>query len=467
MELPKEFLDRLKLDLGDKFDDYIKSFESKPVRGIRVNTKKIGVDSFKQNFSHRLREVSFADDGFILDSDEKLGNTPEHLSGQYYFQEPSSMLSVCASQISGNVKVLDLCASPGGKTGQIACRTNDGSIIISNEIVPARANVLFSNIERQGFKNVIVTNNSPEDFDKFDCFFDYVFVDAPCSGEGMFRKNPDTILEWSTKAVESCSERQKQILAVAKNLVKPNGILVYSTCTFSKQEDEEIVKFLIDTGEFEIEKTQNEIKKATISAKFDENYVKNAEEVRKFFPFSGEGEGQFVAVLRKINAGDEHFEHTSKKRLKNISSLDRAELKIIDEFIKDNFSSIPDGKFIKVKNMIYLVPNSFDESLLSFLDELKIVSIGVKFGAIENSRFEPHHMMFMTLYEYFKNKIELSEKFIHNYLHGEELDAGKTCERGLGTKKGYGVILVNGLPLGGVRISQEKLKNILPKGLRL
>ena len=208
-KLPAEFVSRLKEQLGGNVNDYLKAIDEPSVRGVRVNTTKISVDEcvkiFENELNTKLLKIDYARDGFILNSVEKFGNEASHLAGLYYFQEPSSMVAVVASNIEKEnrpLKVLDLCASPGGKTGQIACRVSDDSLIVSNEIISSRASVLFSNVERQGFKNVIVTNEEPERLLGFEGFFDYVFVDAPCSGEGMFRKNPETIKEWNQGNVE-------------------------------------------------------------------------------------------------------------------------------------------------------------------------------------------------------------------------------------------------------------------------
>lgn len=455
LNLPTEFLDRLKLELGKDFESYKSAMEQPAVRGIRVNTAKTGVSEFLQHFDCELKPLPFCDDGFILCSDKKLGNTIDHIAGLIYLQEPSSMISVCASNPSGSLKVLDLCASPGGKTGQIASRLSSDSVIISNEVVPSRASVLFSNVERLGLKNVIITNNSASDFKDFEEYFDYVFVDAPCSGEGMFRKNPDTISEWSLKIVDRCSQRQKQIISDIFSCVKPNGYLVYSTCTFSKEEDEQVVEFLLSLG-FEICKVPDSIKSVTLPAKFDRS-VAGGEEVRKFYPFFSDGEGQFVTVLKRCGVGS-----GSRNPRKNRAflKLSKKENELLADFVGSTFISAPSGKFVRHGDMIYLVPESFDEDLFMRLGGLNTLSIGVKFGSIQNERFVPHHSIFMAYGELFKNKIELNDTEIVKYLHGEELSTDSSGQ-------GYCVVANKGRYVGGVRAVNKKLKNILPKGLRL
>ncbi len=463
-KLPAEFVLRLEEQLGDKINDYLKAIDEPSVRGVRVNTKKISVEDcvkvFETELQTKLSKIDYADDGFILNSDEKFGNEASHLSGLYYFQEPSSMVAVIASGIENEnrpVKVLDLCASPGGKTGQIACRVQENSLIVSNEIISQRAGVLFSNVERQGFKNVIVTNEEPEALLCFEGFFDYVFVDAPCSGEGMFRRVPETINEWSVENVKMCAERQKEILKVAEKLVAPQGKLIYSTCTYSKEEDENIVEWLLDEFNFDIQDVSKEIKNATIASSAN---VKNAEFARKFYPFSGKGEGQFIAVFK--NKDDERVSrmHT-KKHFRAIEGVGRTKRDIIEAFEVENLTCKIDSKMYGVGETIYFVPKMFDSNLQTAIDTLKFNTIGVKAGVLTKGRFEPNHSLFMAYGDLFKNKIELSEGELKKYLHGEEIS------KDLSGMKGYGVVTRNGHALGGVKIVSNRLKNLYPKGLRI
>lgn len=372
-------------------------------------------------------------------------------------QEPSSMFAVCASGIESEnrpLKILDLCASPGGKTSQIVCRVNSDSLVVSNEIVKSRADVLYSNVERQGFKNVIVINESPEKLAIFENYFDYVFVDAPCSGEGMFRKNPETIGEWSEENVKMCSVRQKQILDVATKLVAPNGILVYSTCTFSREEDENIIEWLVSGGNFELQKIPSEIANITIHSIIagQKNFAV------KFYPYLAEGEGQFVAVLKKVSE-DNKTKLYKKKHFKSVECAGRSSLKLFEQFESENLLEKIEGKVIQIGSNLYLAPNDFNEQLQTAFDELKFISIGTRLGSITNGRFEPNHAMFIAFDKLFKHRIELDEVEIKKYLHGEELSGNINV-------KGYAVVTAKGYSLGGVRLAGGKLKNLYPKGLR-
>ena len=458
-KLPEAFLIKMKSCLDENFEKYMTAVDEEPVRGLRVNTSRISVEEFASKFSEEIEPVSFARDGFILKSDEKIGNSAEHLSGLVYLQEPSSMLAVCSSGIENEqrpLKVLDLCASPGGKSGQIAARISKDSVLFSNEIISSRAGILNSNIERLGFKNVIVLNEKPENLLVFENYFDYVFVDAPCSGEGMFRKNPETINEWSQENVLMCANRQKEILEVAQRLVAAGGKLVYSTCTYSQEEDEDIVEWMLENFNYQLVDVPETVKGSTVASVAN---VENAEFARKFLPFAGKGEGQFIAVFKNLDDDRENKLYT-KKHFRAVNEIGRTWRNLVDAFLEENTSFKITRRPLVVSNNVYLIPENMEVKVQTALDELKFVNLGVKMGTIEKERFEPNHNFFMSYFEVFKNKIELDDEQIKKYLHGEELTVNINA-------KGYGVVTKNGYPLGGVKIVGGRLKNLYPKGLRV
>lgn len=457
--ISQEYKNNMKKKLGEDYQKYINALDEPAVRGLRVNTKKISVDEFLKinSISGELKKIEFAGDGFIFNSEDKIGFTDEHLSGLVYVQEPSSMLAVCSSGIENEnrpLKVLDLCASPGGKTGQIASRVSEDSLIVSNEIIKSRAEILQSNIERQGFKNVIVLNEEPKDLLLFKGYYDYVFVDAPCSGEGMFRKNSETIQQWSEQNVKLCFERQKEILEIAKQLVAEDGKLVYSTCTFNELEDEGVVSWFLEDENWELQDVDEKIKNVTIASKI-------SEKARKFLPYKSEGEGQFVAVL-KNNGEAPKVDLYSKKHGKCIVQIGQSENKLVLEFsnnsLLENFSW---RELYRAGDNIYLAPKAFDGELRTALESLKFNAVGVKIGAIEKNRFEPNHNLFMACGDLFKTKVELSDEELKKYLHGEEI-----IKPDIKTK-GYAVVTRKGFAVGGVKISNGRLKNLYPRGLRV
>ena len=461
--LPEKFVKRLKNSLSDAdFEKYKRSINEKPIRGLRINKKRVDVESFLNGINLKFNALNFCDDGFLFEGEDKLGNTPEHLSGVVYLQEPSSMLAVCASEIEKDIrplKILDLCASPGGKSSQIASRISEDSILFSNEIIKSRAQILFSNIERQGFKNVIVLNEDPKNLMCFERYFDYVFVDAPCSGEGMFRKNPETIAEWSEENVDMCANRQKEILEIATKLVAPEGKLIYSTCTFAESEDEKIVEWMINEKYFEILDVKQEIRDITLPSNAN---IKNADFARKFYPFSGKGEGQFVAVFKNKSDTERNQLHV-KKHFNSIFEIGNTNYKIANEFFSKSLNFDIKKRLIEVGDNIFIKPIAFDSAMQTMLDSLKFVSIGVRAGSVQKGRFEPHHNLFMAYNDLFILKYEISDEELKKYLHGEEV----MCDITQHNNGIYVVLTKNNHPIGGGKLVQNRIKNLYPKGMRI
>ena len=288
----KDFLERMKSLLGGEFDAWLKIYNSDDVfRGLRVNTLKCSADKLREHIGFELRQTPFCLEGFYIPSDiSGIGNLPLHHAGAFYVQEPSATSAVTMLGVEKGDKVLDLCAAPGGKSTQIASALGGEGLLWSNEIVRNRAIILLSNIERMGVKNAVVSNCRPDILcDKLTGYFDKVLVDAPCSGEGMFRKN-SAAEEWSAEHVKSCADRQLKILNSAKRALKQNGVMVYSTCTFSREENEGVVEeFLKQNPDFEIEDSGVSFGRPTL------DYA------RRIFPMDG-GEGHFAVRLRKNGA---------------------------------------------------------------------------------------------------------------------------------------------------------------------
>ena len=307
-------------------------------------------------------------------------------------------------------------------------------------------------------KNVIILNEEPKNLKLFNGVFDYVFVDAPCSGEGMFRKNPETISEWNKNNVVMCANRQKEILEIARRLVATDGKLVYSTCTFNEQEDENIVEWFLENFDFELEDVSDLIKNETIASNLKGEL---SEKARKFLPFKSKGEGQFVAVFKNLGEGEKTSLY-SKKHGKCIVQIGQSENKLVLEFsnsaLKENFSW--KDLFI-VGDNIYFAPKSFDGDIRTALESLKFVLVGVKIGSIQKNRFEPNHNLFMSHQELFKVQIELNDDELKKYLHGEEIVKPEV------STKGYAVVTRNGYAIGGVKVSNGRLKNLYPRGLRI
>lgn len=433
----EEFLKRMKEYLSD--EDYyklLKSYNEKPIRSFRIN--KIEPQKLINNMSINVEKIPYDKDGYYLYNDGKFGNHPYHHLGAIYFQEPSAMAPVNMYDFKGDEIVLDLCAAPGGKSCQILSRIPNG-ILFSNDPSKKRSQILFSNIERLGFKNTVVLNETPQRLSSnLKGLFDVILVDAPCSGEGMMRKDEDARNQWTKELTLSCALLDKEILQNANKMLKNGGILIYSTCTFARCEDEEIIKYLIDELNYELLPANPLIKECTI-----EDSLKDT---LKFYPFTGKGEGQFMAVLRKQCDQESNYKFEKTKKDNDI--------KIVEKFLNDNLKEIPEGIIKKIGNRYYLTQSNID------LSRLNVITNGVELGEVVKNRFEPYHHLFKTLGNNFKNILELdiNDPRVIKYLRGEEIQAS--------IPNGYGVIKIDSLILGGFKASNGNLKNHYPKGLR-
>jgi NOL1/NOP2/sun family putative RNA methylase len=444
--LPKEFLDLMKEILTSKIDVFIKSYDENNVRAFKVNTNKISLDQFNKLVDWKIQKIEYEDAYYLLD-DLKLGNHPYHQSGMIYSQDPSAMIPVNAIDIKSDYHVLDLCASPGGKTFQLASSLKNG-ILVSNEISHERSKILQSNIERLGLKNVIQMSMPPSFFK--ECYqnsFDLILIDAPCSGEGMFRKYPESINEWSLENVGKSAARQKEIIDNVIPCVKEKGYIIYSTCTFNLEENEKNVQYILDSGLFELITVNEVIRKHTVDG-IPINGNEELKKCRRFYPHIGQGEGQFVAVLKRIELNKPHINEKS-----NIE-LTKSEMEIISDFVSKVL--VRDIPIIKYKDTI----SAFDSKGFA-LPHRGVISCGVKIGDIIKNRLLPHHHFFKAYGEDFVNKLDLKidDPRINQYLEGLEIRADDI-------PNGFGVFMLEGLTLGGFKAVNGRLKNHYPKGLR-
>lgn len=424
MNIPENYLKRMKAALSD-YSEYAAIFVQEPYRALRVNTLKIEASNFEKIAPFPLGEkVPWAENGFYI-AEEKPGKSALHDAGLFYVQEPSAMCAVPLLQIERGDKILDLCSAPGGKGTQIAEALQGTGFVLLNEKIPDRARVLSRNVERLGIRNAVVTNENPEDLAQiFHEYFDKILVDAPCSGEGMFRKEAAAVENWSEENVAMCAERQAKILDCAAGMLRGGGRLVYSTCTFSEEEDEgNVLRFLKGHPEFSLEKEE------------------------KLYPHRVKGEGHYAAALIKEEGGcgavRKHWRKADKRLVNLYRSFER-------DFLKEPLS----GDFIAFGETLYLVP----EELFS-LETLKVLRAGICLGGHVKGRFEPDHALAMSiegnsaLY-----REELSDR-VYAYLRGEELSSAQAG-------KGFCLCTYKGYPVGLGKVSGGALKNRLPKGLR-
>ena len=437
-----EFLIRMKSLLGEEYGQFLKYYEADNFRGLRVNTLKCSADKLRNAIGFPLEQTPFCPDGFYIPKEiEGLGNHPLHHCGAFYIQEPSATSAVEMLGVQKGDRVLDLCAAPGGKSTQIGAKLGGTGLLWSNEIVKSRANILLSNIERMGISNAVVSNAHPDILcSQLSGQFDRVLVDAPCSGEGMFRKNSEAQNEWSEAHVKSCAERQLNILNSAKHALKSGGVMVYSTCTFSQEENEGVItRFLEENPDFTLEDSGVTFGRPTL------------EYARRIFPMDG-GEGHFAARLRK--SGEVYQNSFSENKSK-------ADTKILD-FYDSIFVDRPFGdRIVVIKDKIIILPKNFDSPIRNW-KSLGVLRAGIILGEIVKNRIEPHHSAFMAAKpEHCVRSVNLDcdSADIKAYLHGEEITVPENL-------RGYIAVCVNSMTTGYGKASNGRLKNKYPKGLR-
>ena len=444
MNLPIEFCERMRELTGDEYDDFIKSYDTQINKGIRINTLKCS-DSLPMLNS--CEKIQWCEDGYYADNLSINGNHPYHASGVVYFQEPSAMAVACGMPIGENVKILDLCAAPGGKTTHIGARMGNHGLLLSNEIIPKRAAVLSENVERMGLTNTIVTNESPRQLsERFEGFFDGIIVDAPCSGEGMFRKEPQAVEEWSVNHTLSCAVRQKNILDDAYKMLKCGGYIMYSTCTFSYDENESVVQYMIDKYNMQLCHIDG-------LDMLSDGIGDGMQDCRRIFPHKNKGEGHFMALLRRTEESNPAKVHQKKKEKRKDTQLDLA-INLYREFEKSALNAKLDGEFVLFGDNLYLMPEYIN------LDKLRVLRCGLHLGITKRNRFEPSHALSHALpADMYINRIEfsLNSDEIKRYMHGETLS---------NSMNGWCIITADGYSIGWGKGSNGIVKNHYPKALR-
>jgi NOL1/NOP2/sun family putative RNA methylase len=424
-----------------RYESFKDGLNDKPRIGLIVNNLKTDITFIKSIFNDFLAHP-IIDNALIYDSDIKLGKHPLFHAGAFYIQDPSAMLVSYILPINQNDKVIDLAAAPGGKSFQIATKLGEDGLLVANDLSYERAKTLSSNIEKYGFKNVYVTSNASQDFlINHQGYFDKVILDAPCSGEGMFRKDELAKNDWSVNKVEACARVQKQLIIDGYKLLKKGGIMVYSTCTFSPQENEDVIKYLLNN-------TKAKLIKIFDDPRFDRGL--NLEETVRVFPDKFPGEGHFIAL---IEANDDVQCERKFNKQKEASKLDA---KLLNDFLITNTNlKIDNKRLIENNGFLYLLPNSTINT-----NGLNVLRHGLLIGNVEKNIFFPHHSLAMSLTrDECKNVINLSlnSNNIASYLTGNAITA---------QGDGYYLVCVEGLSLGWGKVSNGIFKNHYPKGLR-
>ena len=442
----EEFLRRMREMLGADYPAYEAALSSKRTRGLRVNRGKTDAESLEKALKIGGR-VPFFENGFFL-KDQKFGTHPYHHAGLFYLQEPSAMLPVAAIRPYLHGMILDLCAAPGGKSTQILDCMEEGSFLFCNEIVSARASVLCGNLERWGAENYAVLNMNPKDMEQpFSEVFDAIVVDAPCSGEGMFRKEEAALLSWSEENVRSCAMRQTEILRSAAKMLRPGGVMVYSTCTLNREENEGVIlRFLEEEPTFSTLEPEPEVRSAV-----DRGF--GLSEAMRLFPHKFPGEGHFACLLKKNGEGE-----TARKSAKNspLSPLFK-EKREAEDLLSSLGVQFFSERLLRFRDTVYLTGEGFFTP-----DKIHLYRAGTPVLTDKNGRLEPCHGAAMLLK---KGQAKKQADFpaesaeIAAYLAGEQIAADIPFT-------GFGVIAADGYPLGLVKASGGALKNHYPKGLR-
>ena len=498
--IPEKFKERMKLLLGGEYEEFLEALGQERYQALRVNPMKMDREEFLQKAPFCLSPVPWEENGFYYEKREEQpqpGRHPWHEAGVYYIQEPSAMSAVPFLEARPGERILDLCAAPGGKSTQIAAAMRGEGLLVCNEIHPARAAILSENIERMGVRNALVLNETPDRLaERFPGFFDRILADAPCSGEGMFRKNEAAGEEWSPENVQMCAERQREILEYACQMLRPGGRLCYSTCTFAPAEDEGSVSWLIKkhpdmhvlsvpmpegfapghpewADMEEAEDAGDETAPASRPAAGTTSILASElERTMRLWPHRLRGEGHFVAVLEKngtaagtkeqpeeAGRNGQEAEKLPAKRTrrrdgeKGLGEKDYAEF---SAFARENLRVQLSGIYLRFGEQLYLAPEE-----TPVLRGLKVLRPGLHLGTVKKNRFEPSHALALTLKpEDAAHAVSLDTegRQVKDYLNGLTFPAEG--------EKGWYLICADGCSLGWGKLAGGIMKNHYPKGLR-
>ena len=427
--LPAEFLKRIEKQLQNEYPAFLESLERPRAVALRFQPTK----GERPNLPFVKEPVPWEENGFYYDPDSRPGLHPYHEAGVYYLQEASAMAPVVLLDPQPGERICDLCAAPGGKTTQIAGKMQGEGFLLCNEINPKRAKILGRNIERMGVSNALVTNEHPKTLAaKYKGYFHRVLIDAPCSGEGMFRKEEAAVTDWSQETVEMCARRQAEILHSGAELLMPGGRLVYSTCTFAPEENEQaIALFLQQHPEFTPE---------IVEAPW---FTPGENGSFRLWPHKLLGEGHFAAVLRKSGGEDFSVQIPQGEKLP----------KLWQEFARNLDIKLPEGKLITFGQSLYWAPAEMPD-----IRGVKVVRPGLELGEMKKDRFEPAHALALYLRTAaVKEDFAWDSKEISDYLHGLTVPS---------SQKGWCLVSVDGYGIGWGKGDGKVLKNHYPKGLR-
>lgn len=483
--LPDEFKERMKEQLGEEYDTFMSCYASDGYAGLRINTAKVSADGFRSLASFPLEEIPWTENGFYYDRGETVTKHPHYYAGLYYIQEPSAMLPASRLPIEEGDVVLDLCAAPGGKATELSAKLNGSGLLVANDVSPSRAKALFKNLAIWGSPNCCITGETPEKLlETFGCCFDKILVDAPCSGEGMFRKDEGLITSWEERRPEYYADLQKQILTSAVQMLSPGGMLLYSTCTFAKAEDEDVIAWVL------AQYPQMQLVQAKTCEGLTTGYAPY-EKCLRAWPHKIKGEGHFLALMQKVPDGTEvcgemvsqQTEYTKQRydctmpAKTGLASVSEKEIQSshrkMPEELKTFLGYLPERiwkgcLYEEIKDQCLLIPP------YKLPKKLRYLRTGVQAGTIKKGRFEPSQQLAMLLRaEDFPQSLSLpsEDQRLIRYLKGETIELTEEEESQLKKASkmtgGWILICVDGFALGWGKFANGSIKNKYYPGWRL
>lgn len=467
VNLPKEFTERMQRQLRDQYELFLSCYEAEEYAGLRVNTEKIPVEEFLALTPFALTPVPWTTNGFYYKKEDAVTKHPHYFAGLYYIQEPSAMLPASRLPAEPGHTVLDLCAAPGGKATELSSKLHGEGLLVANDVSPSRAKALYKNLSVWGSKNCCITGETPQKLlQMFGCFFDRILVDAPCSGEGMFRKDPSLITDWIERGPAYYAKLQKEILDHAVQMLRPGGKLVYSTCTFSKEEDEDVIAWILERyPELEMVKPQ-----------WTDGFVCGdapCEDTVRIWPHKIKGEGHYLALLAK-KAEDKGM---CDQRI-SAADVNKSQKQMPDE-VKAFLEYLPDSiwkerVYQQIGEQCFLLP------AYPIPKKLRYLLTGIAAGTWKKGRFEPAQQLAMVLKkEDFVSSLNLSSEDprVIRYLKGEtvelteaedeELSAIQKKMKKQDSAKGWVLICTDGYALGWGKYTNGAIKNKYYPGWRL
>ena len=467
-DLPQSFLDSMKEILGEDYEAFLAGFDGQRQYGLRVNTLKMNLEEFERIAPFHLKKVPWISNGYFYEAEDAPAKHPFYSAGLYYLQEPSAMTPASRLKVQPGERVLDLCAAPGGKATELGAALQGEGLLVANDINTARARALLRNLELFGISNSFVTNEPPHVLaERFPEFFHKIMVDAPCSGEGMFRKNPAVVDSWQEKEPEYFSKLQREIIVQAADMLLPGGMMFYSTCTFSPLENEKTITHLLkERPDMEVIPMEDyEGFAEGLTSYRGEVFDESCKLCRRIWPHKMSGEGHFMALLHKKSGTQQQVQQTVSQSSiwwEKCKGLNKEQKAAEDFFSHVNIAY--DGKRIDVRgdNLYYLPAPKYDGRGLHFLRN------GLFMGEFKKKRFEPSQPFALALHaQDFDQVLDFpaDDERLSRYLRGETLDVSDLIA-GEKKRKGWQLVMVAGHPLGFGKLVNNNLKNKYPAGWR-